>query len=76
MAASSPMLMATQAGTTSQTAGSTATNKQTILAKSLHARATTNASMGQCNNQAQTLNTVASFSAQQVGLPNVYDSQC
>lgn len=64
MAASTPMILTTQTGTTSQTASSTATNKQTILTKSPHARATTNVAMGQVNNQAQTLN----FSPQQVSL--------
>lgn len=56
------MLMATQGASSSQVAGvSTATNKQTLLAKSLQARAAAVAA-GQCTPQTQ----LASFSPQQV----------
>lgn len=63
------MLMTTQSGaSSSQSAISSAANKQTLLAKSLHARAATAAAMGQCNSQAQALNAVAGLSQQQVSL--------
>jgi hypothetical protein len=61
------MLMATQTGaSSSQSAIPTTASKQTLLAKSLHARSTTTGSMGQCNSQTQALNAVAGLSQQQV----------